>query len=62
MKYKLDKGSHSVYLLQYHFVQVVKYRKKVLKSLKTQDILKTNVINLSDNQNVTVLEIGIDED
>jgi REP element-mobilizing transposase RayT len=31
MKYKLDRGSGSVYLLQYHFVQVVKYRKNVLK-------------------------------
>jgi REP element-mobilizing transposase RayT len=28
MKYDLDKGSHSVYLLQYHLVQGIKYRKK----------------------------------
>ncbi|RLB12049.1 MAG: IS200/IS605 family transposase, partial [Deltaproteobacteria bacterium] len=30
MKYKLDKGCHSVYSLQFHLVLVVKYRKKVL--------------------------------
>ncbi|MGC8564938.1 MAG: IS200/IS605 family transposase, partial [Thermoplasmata archaeon] len=25
MRYRLDKGSHSVYALYYHYVQVVKY-------------------------------------
>jgi len=29
MQYKLERGAHSVYTLQYHLVQVVKYRKKV---------------------------------
>ncbi len=29
MAYNLDKGSYSVYSLYYHFIQVVKYRKKV---------------------------------
>ncbi|MCW6171231.1 MAG: IS200/IS605 family transposase, partial [Thermoplasmatales archaeon] len=29
MSYELDKGAHSVYSLYYHFIQVVKYRRKV---------------------------------
>ena len=30
MKYNLDKGNHSVYCLQFHYVACVKYRQKVL--------------------------------
>lgn len=30
MKYRLDKGNHSVYSLQFHYVACVKYRHKVL--------------------------------
>lgn len=30
MEYKLDKGCHSVYSIQFHLVMCVKYRRKVL--------------------------------
>ena len=30
MKYKLDKGSHSVYALQFNLVMCVEYRRKIL--------------------------------
>lgn len=30
MKYNLDKGNHSVYSIQFHYVACVKYRQKVL--------------------------------
>ncbi len=30
MQYRLDKGCHSVYSIQFHLVMCVKYRKKVL--------------------------------
>ncbi|MFC4542537.1 IS200/IS605 family transposase [Halosolutus amylolyticus] len=30
MKYNLEKGSHTVYALQYHFVTVTKYRTDIL--------------------------------
>ena len=30
MKYNLEKGSHTVYALQYHFVTVTKYRADIL--------------------------------
>jgi hypothetical protein len=32
MRYRLERGSHSVYALYYHYVQVVKYRRKVFDS------------------------------
>ena len=30
MEYRLDKGNHSVYSLQFHYVACVKYRQQVL--------------------------------
>ena len=33
MSYELDKGAHSVYSLYYHFIQVVKYRKKAIGTI-----------------------------
>jgi len=30
MKYRLDKGNHSIYCLQFHYVACVKYRRQVL--------------------------------
>ncbi len=35
MMYKLDGGAHSVYALQYHLVQCVKYRRQVFDAIKT---------------------------
>ena len=35
MKYKLARGAHSVYALQYHLVQCVKYRRQVFDANKT---------------------------
>jgi putative transposase len=43
MEYKVDKGNHSVYCLQFHYVACVKYRRKVLVG-SISDRLK--VINL----------------
>jgi putative transposase len=62
MKYKLDKGSHSVYSLNYHFVQCVKYRRKVLENNKIIDMLKTQINNISMNFQVDVLGIEPDKD
>ncbi len=62
MKYKLDKCSHSVYSLNYHFVQCVKYRKKVLDNEKIVDTLKTQINNISQNFEVDVLGIEPDQD
>ncbi len=48
--YNLDKGQHSVYSLYYHFIQVVKYRKKVF------------LREISETFNVDVLDIECDKD
>ena len=61
MDYKLDKGSHSVYALQYHFVQVVKYRRKMLDN-KIIDLLKQKIHEISETFHVNVLDIGFDAD
>lgn len=61
MKYKLDKGSHSVYSLNYHFVQCIKYRRKVLES-DIIDMLKIQINNISENFQVDVLGIEPDKD
>ena len=57
MKYKLDKGAHSVYALQYHFVQVVKYRKEVFENDEIIDFLKRKVREIGERFEVNVLNI-----
>jgi len=62
MHYNLDKGSHSVYSLQYHFVQCVKYRRKALVNPLVIDLLKQTVHNISKNFDVEILNIECDKD
>lgn len=62
INYNLDKGRHSVYVLQYHFVQCVKYRKNALENEKVIDMLKQQVKNVSDSYGVVVLNIEADKD
>jgi putative transposase len=62
MQYKLDRGAHSVYALQYHFVQVVKYRRKALDNEKVIDLLKQKIHEISETFQVDVLDIGFDSD
>lgn len=62
MKYKLDRGAHSVYALQYHLVQVVKYRRKALENERVVDLLKQKVREISQRFGVGVLDIECDKD
>ena len=62
MQYKLEHGAHSVYTLQYHLVQVVKYRKKVFGNEKIVDLLKQKIHDISTTFHVEVLDIGCDID
>ncbi|NPE31625.1 IS200/IS605 family transposase, partial [Methanococcoides sp. SA1] len=62
MKYKLDKESHSVYSLQYHFVQCVKYKRDALVNPLVIDSLKQTIYNISENFEVEVLNIECDKD
>lgn len=62
MKYALTKGSHSVYALQYHFVQCVKYRRAALVEPELIALLKTKVQEISDSFGAAVLNIECDKD
>lgn len=62
MKYKLDKDAHSVYALQYHLVQIVKYRKQVFENEKIVDFLKQKVRETSESFDVEVLNIECNKD
>ena len=62
MEYKLDKGAHSVYALQYHLVQVVKYRRKVLTNAKIIDFLKQKIKEISTTFDVGIINMECDKD
>ena len=62
MPYELDKCVHSVYSLYYHFIQVVKYRKKVFTNDAIVDLLKTKSMEIAHTFDVDILEIECDKD
>jgi putative transposase len=62
VSYNLDKGQRSVYSLYYHFIQVVKYRKKVFINDPIVDFLKMKIRDISETFNVDVLDIECDKD
>lgn len=57
----LDYNAHSAYLLNYHLILVVKYRKKVFDN-KISEFTKELFINIARNYNVTLLEWNHDID
>jgi len=61
MKYKLDKGCHSVYSLQFHLILVVKYRKKVLVG-KLAERLKEIVKEVTQHFGIEIIEQETDKD
>lgn len=62
MEYKLDKGAHSVYALQYHLVQVVKYRRKIFTNVKIIDFLKQKIKEISTTFDVGIINMECDKD
>ena len=62
MPYELDKGAHSVYSLYYHFIQVVKYRRKVFINDAIVDLLKTKSMEIAHTFDADILEIECDKD
>ena len=57
----LDNNNHSVFLLNYHLVLVIKYRRKVINDdISTR--LKEIFENIQDNYNITLLEWNHDKD
>jgi putative transposase len=55
MKYTLDKGSHSVYSLQFHYVACIKYRRKVISG-NIAESLKTINLSVAKSFDITIIE------
>ena len=62
MEYKLDKAAHSVYVLQYHLVQVVKYRKNVFIDDEIIEFLKQKTKGISSTFEVEIINQECDKD
>ena len=60
--YNFDKNAHSVYTLNYHFVQCIKYRKKVLDFPEIIDELKSRTQHISESYGIDILSIETDLD
>ncbi|MEN1938692.1 IS200/IS605 family transposase [Paenibacillus sp. 102] len=58
---KLDSNNHSVFLLYYHLVLVVKYRRKVFDD-DMSDYAKDMFVRLSGKYNITLVEWNHDVD
>ncbi|KXY45521.1 MULTISPECIES: IS200/IS605 family transposase [Bacillus] len=58
---KLDSNNHSVFLLYYHLVLVVKYRRNVFDD-GMSDYAKDMFVRLSENYNITLVEWNHDVD
>ncbi|MBK5503175.1 MULTISPECIES: IS200/IS605 family transposase [unclassified Bacillus (in: firmicutes)] len=58
---KLDSNNHSVFLLYFHLVLVVKYRRNVFDD-DMSDYAKDMFIRLSENYNITLVEWNHDVD
>ena len=62
MTYIFDKNAHSVYTLNYHLVQCIKYRRKVLDFPEIIDELKMRTKNIAESYGCEVLAIETDLD
>jgi putative transposase len=58
---KLDTNKHSVFLLFYHLVLVVKYRRKVINE-KISEKLKNMFIEIGENYGISLIEWGFEGD
>ncbi|WP_368661192.1 IS200/IS605 family transposase (plasmid) [Bacillus cereus] len=58
---KLDSNNHSVFLLYYHLVLVVRYRRNVFDD-DMSDYAKDMFVRLSENYNITLVEWNHDVD
>jgi putative transposase len=58
---KLDSNNHSVFLLYYHLVLVVKYRRKVIDD-EISEYAKKMFIRIGEKYNITLVEWNHDED
>ncbi|GBC63818.1 IS200/IS605 family transposase [Desulfonema ishimotonii] len=61
MKYRIDKGCHSVYCIQFHLIFCVKYRRKVLTK-EISERLKELIVEIADKFGVRIIEQETDKD
>ena len=61
MKYKLDKGCHSTYSIQFHYVCCVKYRRKVLTE-EVSEYLKEVNQSVAEKFEINIIEQETDKD
>jgi putative transposase len=62
MKYVFDKNAHSVYSLNYHFVQCIKYRRKVLDFPEIIEELKSRTHKIAESYDIQIMCIETDLD
>ena len=62
MRYKFDKNAHSVFALNYHFIQCIKYRKKVFVNDKIINELKERTKKIATIYGVTITNMECDKD
>jgi len=55
MKYKLDRGAHSVYSLHYHLVICIKYRRKALHDDIIRERLKQIIWLMAEDLDIEIL-------
>jgi putative transposase len=62
MTYKFDKNSHSVYSLNYHLVQCIKYRKKIFDFNEIIEELKQRTHNIANSYGCEIISMETDLD
>ncbi len=62
MTYEFDKNAHSIYTLNYHLVQCIKYRRKVLNFPEIIDELKIRTKRIAESYGCEILAIETDLD
>ena len=61
MKYVINRGNHSVYCLQFHYVACIKYRKKILSDTISKRLKEINK-SIADSFDIEIIEQETDKD
>jgi putative transposase len=62
VKYRFDKTAHAVFTLNYHLIQCIKYRKKVLINDAIIDDLKQRTRKIADVYGIKIINQECDKD
>ena len=61
MKYNTNKGNHSVYCIQFHYIACIKYRKKILTDKISKRLKEINK-SVADSFEIEIIEQETDKD